>query len=304
MKKTTNYISGLDIQREYISIAQYSPDEKAVFNVAIQPISSGDTLELWECAGKGLKELNVKFKFSSRDIVCSLPTEYAIVKWIDVENEEPDLKGFLEWELSQQIIGSIDEYSFDFQECSSKPGNNAKEYLVVAYRNEHVQKIASFIKELKLIPQIVDLDVFAIVNTFEANYPERISEPTILIHGEGEKTKIIFTRNGIFIDLECLDYTYGTITPEIYAQKLNQEIGRILSKNQVAVTQENLNVFFTGALFSQAEYTESVSAEIGRGNLLNPFRKIGCRVGVENEQLMAYASQLAVAVGLAIRGVQ
>ncbi len=301
MKTTKKYLSGLDIQSDYMSIAQYSAQENAVLSVAIQPFSIDKRADSWECAEQELKKLKNKFRFYSPQVACSLPSEHAIIKHIQIETEETEVDELIKWELAQQMIGPIDEYSFDFQECIKEDGN-LKNYLTVAFRNTLVDRFVMLLKGMKLYPQIIDLDAFAIINTFEVNYRERIYTPAVIVHGESEKTKMILTRNGDYIDMDCFSYTYESLSAETYSMKLQSEINRLLAFNPKIDCQSRISLYFTGSLFSQMDFRDAVSSKMGNGELLYPFRKIGCRIAIDSDQLMTYAPQLAVAVGLALRG--
>jgi Tfp pilus assembly PilM family ATPase len=301
MKTTRKYLSGLDIQSDYMSIAQYSPQQNAVLSVAIQPFSVNKGGDCWECAEQELKKLKNRFKFYSPEVACSLPSEQAIIKHIQLDSEEARVDELIEWELAQQIIGSIDEYSIDFQECSSEEGN-LKNYLTVAFRNVLVERFMTLLKGMKLHPQVIDLDAFAIINTFEANYRERIYTPAVIVHGESEKTKIILTRNGDFVDMDCFSYAYENLNAESYSMQLQSEINRLLALNQRIDVQPRVSLYFTGSLFSQVEFRDAIFEKMGNGELLYPFRKVDCRIAIDSDQLMTYAPQLAVAVGLALRG--
>lgn len=302
MKASRKYLSGLDIQSDYMSIAQYSPQENAVLSVAIQPFTADNGGDSWECAGQELKKLKNKFKFYSPEVACSLPTEYAIIKHIQLESEETEVNELIEWELAQQIIGSIDEYSFDFQECVAEGNGAYKNYLTVAFRHSLVERFSTLLKANKLHPQVIDLDAFAIINTFEANYRERIYTPAVIVHGESEKTKMILTRNGNYIDMECFNYTYESLNADSYSLQLQSEINRFLALNHRIDVQPRVSLYFTGSLFTQMEFRDAVCAKMGSGELLYPFRKVGCRIAIDSDQLMTYAPQLSVAVGLALRG--
>ncbi|NLD98819.1 MAG: pilus assembly protein PilM [Fibrobacter sp.] len=301
MKTAPRFISGIDIQSDYISIAQYSPDENAVLSVAIQPVT-GTAKGLWENAGHEFKRLKQAFKFHSPDVVCSVPMEYAILKHIEAETAVADPEELIEWELSQQIIGSIEEYSYDYQECSLKNSENCKDFLAVAYRNETIRNLTAMLKGYKLNPGIVDLDVFALINVFEINYPEYKSVPSIIIHGEADKTKIIFTLEGMYLDGGCIEHSKSIETPMQYSGIVNTEINRILSFNNAFTGQPGIGLFFTGSLLSQQDFADAVAAIYGCGQLLSPFRKIECRVGGQGDKMREHASKLAVAVGLALRG--
>lgn len=301
MKTKLKSISGLDIQRDYISIAQYSPEENAVLLIAIQPVDQENkSSEIWEKTVEELKSLKGKFKFHNPELVFSVPSEYAVVKRIETDDDEESPEELVEWELKQNIIGSIDEYMLDFQESVIPSENTKREYLAVAYRRESVDRVLNILKNLKFKPLILDLDIFALINVFEVNYGEYLSAPVIIVYGEAEKTKLILSLNGVFIDFLCFEYNGDSIDPVSYTKKVFTEISKILSLNGYEFKSTKL--FLCGSIFGQIEYFDSVVNKTGNGEILNPFRKIACRVGIEDERLKAYIPQLSVSVGLALRG--
>jgi Tfp pilus assembly PilM family ATPase len=301
MKARNNSVSGLDFQKEYLSVAQYSPEENAVALIAIQPVTDENHGDLLDRAACELKELKGKFKFATPDVVCSLPSEYAIIKRVQIDNDEQDAQDAIEWELGQQIIGSLDDYSFDFHESGLPVQEQLREYLVVAYRNEIVQRMASIVRSLKLNPLVIDLDAVALINVFEANYRDRISAPALLVHGESEVTKLILTQNGNLLDYGTFEYDFASLDTRNYPEMLQHHAGCLLS---TATTggESTVGTFLSGSLFAQPQFSDGVIQGLPGSEILYPFRKITCHVGVDEEQLKNYAAQLAVAVGLALRG--
>ncbi|MBN1577141.1 MAG: pilus assembly protein PilM, partial [Chitinispirillaceae bacterium] len=204
------------------------------------------------------------------------------------------------WELGQHIIGSVDEYFFDYEQCG-RSADGLKEYLIVAYRKEHVEHLTALLKRQKLTPGVIDLDLFALINVFDANYPEYGAQPAVLLHAESEKAQLIMTHHGKYIDHESIDYGPGT-DPQTFAERLNAEVERLCSLVTLSGGGTGIPIFAAGGLFVQNGFLETVASVAGNVSLLHPFRKIGCRVGVDNDQLSAYLAQLCVAVGLALRG--
>jgi Tfp pilus assembly PilM family ATPase len=301
MKNNVQFINGLDIQKEYLSIVQYSPQEKAVVLVAIQPMASGDVDTIWSRTSSALLELKSKFKFSSPEIICSVPADFVFVKRLAVDETIVKSQDMLQWELSQHLLGSIEEYVVDFQKDGIfRPQLNG-EYLAVAYRKDNLDHLLSTLKMLKLKPIVVDIDMFAIVNVFEANYKDQLSVPVMLAHAESGKTKILLTQDGQFIDTHIFESESEQTDPEMYAERFANELQGFLQYNTSRLV-DPASLFLTGSLFSDQNFLNAVVLKVGYGELLNPFREIGCRVGTESDQIMAYAAQLSVAVGLALRG--
>ncbi|MFP4162909.1 MAG: type IV pilus biogenesis protein PilM [Chitinispirillaceae bacterium] len=300
MSASTN---GLDIQKNYISIAQYAPLDSSVLQVAIQPLSV-DEFEggFWESVAEELKNIKKIFRFGTSDVVCSLLSEQAVIKTLQVESDELEPQDVLNWELGQHLVGSADEYAFDFQEIASGFGDEYRRYLAAAVRMEAVAKLRKTVKSVKLNPLVIDLDLFALVNAFEANYPERLSETAVLVHGEDDCTRLVLTTNGTFIDYSVFDFNADEQDETFFCEKLRQESDRLVSVNADVLEDGNVTTFFAGSLFSNQQFSSSIVDSISQSELLNPFRKITCSIGVDDEQLKTYSSQLAVSVGLALRG--
>lgn len=300
MKVTQHFISGLDIQKEYLTIAQYAPEKRAVMLVAIQPIPTSTTLSAEKRTTIELGALKNKFKLTNPAINCSLACEHAVIKRVPVDQTEPNIDEALAWELGQQVIGLADDYYFDFQECGLRP-DGLREFLLVAYQREKIDSLTAILKTHRLTPRVVDVDVFALVNLFEVNYPEQFNGRSVLVHAEGEVAKLIVIERGMYLDHELVLYPYGT-DPQVFVGLLHEMVAKTLQYTRCSILAAEVPLFVTGSLFGLEGYFEATKKVLRSAELLNPFRKIGCRVGVDGEQLSAYITQLSVAVGLALRG--
>lgn len=301
MSASTN---GLDIQKNYISIAQFAPEDNAVLQVAIQPLTDEDDEEIgfWGTVAQELKNLKKLFRFNSSNVVCSLSSEQAVIKAIQVENDEEDQQQILNWEFAHHLAGSMDEYACDFQEMASGMQMEYRHYLAAAVRQEAVARLRKTIKSVKLNPFIIDLDLFALVNVFEANYPDRISDASVLVHAENECTRVVLTNSGSFIDYGSFEFSEEAQDETAFCSLLQRETARLLSANTEFVPQGAVCTYLAGSLFANQQFASAVLGKMSQSELLNPFRKITCRVEVDAEQLKTYSSQLAVSVGLALRG--
>ena len=292
---------GLDLQKDYIGMAIYSADEHAASQINIRQISPSSPKDAWASWEEELKIIRSPLKHYATSVICSVPAEYAVVKVCSLDADEKNVGEVVEWELSQQIIGSIDQYSFDYQEIAGG-GGPTKKYLVAGYRKEFVNRMAGVIRKIKLEPRIVDLDIFALINVFEANYKEKITEPSLLVHCERHLTKLVLTRNAGLLDYHCFEHATGFSDPAGYGVSLAAEINRFLSGSQQLAGGERAGIYMTGSYLRQAETRNAVFAEVKGSELLNPFRAITCQLqGIQEDQLLEHSTQLAVAVGLSLR---
>jgi Tfp pilus assembly PilM family ATPase len=302
MASNSNTVSGLDINSLNICYSRCLLDDKAISNICIQPLEV-DAEDYWESVSTGLDELFKEFKIPGEDVVSSLPGEYAIIKKILLDNDENDTNGAIEWELSQQIIGSIDEYVFDYQSIAGAAGKNCKSYLAVCYRESAISRISKLLKKKKLNPLVIDLDIFALINVFEMNYSDRLSLPALIIFSDMSKTKLILTCNGEFIDFEIFDHNDGEQSTEDYLQVLDNSIKKLIACNPELSKSGELQAYVTGSNFYQSDITDIVLEKVKNSEILYPFRTIPCSAGMDEEKLKEFAPQLSVSVGLAMRAI-
>ncbi len=300
MASPRNTISGLDINKSSICYSRCLPEDRMIINVCIQPLEA-DAADYWQAVSDGFDEFLKEFKIPGENVVASLPGEYAIIKKILLESDETDIDDTVEWELSQQIVGAIDEYVYDYQRVESDGGGELQKYLVVGYRNTAVSRLSRLLRTKKLNPIIVDLDVFALINVFEINYHDRISVPTLILFSDEIKTKLILTVKGNFIDIDIVDHTEEMQTPEGYQQTVTALIKKLFSFNPEFAQQESVQTFLSGSFFSQPEYVDQMKSALPKAEVLFPFREISCTAGMDDEKLHEFAPLLSVSVGLALR---
>lgn len=302
MASHSNTISGLDINSTNICYTRCVPKDKVVSNICIQPLEI-DSEDYWESVNAGFDEFLKEIKIPGENIVASLCGENAIIKKIIIDSDETDIDNAIEWELSQQIVGSIDEYVFDYQRINNEPAGYFQNFLVVGYRSSSVTRITKLLRAKKLKPLIIDLDIFALINVYEINYEDRLSSPALIIYSEPSKTKVILTNNGNFIDLNIFDHSDDTQTPEGFIKILNNCIKKAFACNAEFSGADTVRIYLAGSYFYQPEITDSVIENVKNSEILYPFRKISCSAGMDDKKLLEFAPQLAVSVGLAFRDI-
>jgi len=296
-----DYVSGIEISREHISIAQYSPSERTVVNASLvlrpfddEETSADNILSLKTKLKKLLSDMNA----GGQDAYISLPSNLAIVKKLTIDKSDDNVRQAIEWELSQQIIGSMDEYVFDYEALAGSSDGLAQ-YIAVAYKNKTLQEYVALVKSARQRPCVVDIDSFALVNVFEANYPEATSSPAVIVHGSDDSTNVILTQNRTFIDCESVDHRAYKSSGASYAAFIRDLIAQnFVSLGDAAVSCQ---VFVTGALFSHLDFTETVLSGLGQAQVLDPFAKISSSFKIPEKDMQKCIPHLAVCVGLALR---
>ena len=293
---TTNTTTGLYINSSYLALARADVDEGNILNISIQPLDT-DIEDLWERIGVGLDTLFEGLSLKKENISLALPGEFAVVKTLSIDNDDEDVEETIKWELSQQIVESLDEYAFDYQTLPNESSDSVTDYFITAYRQSAVSKLADFIKDRKQNPVVVELDIFALVNVYEMNYPDTKNEPAIIIFSESDFTKLILTQNGKFIDLETIQQTPETNMND----EISDGVTRLLKLNKSKLSSTVISVFLTGDNFSEAVFLDSIKSSYPEAKILYPFEKLTNVSGISEENLQSYAPRLGVSVGLAMR---
>lgn len=300
MKPDTTSCCGLDLQKNYFSIIQYSAPERAVTLLSIQQFSDSNNADEWKTWKNELKKCRGRLRFFSPAVVCGMPSEYAVVKLIPIDPDEERAGEAVEWELGQHIGGTLDEYVCDFQEPEGGQDPAGRKVLAVAYRRELVNRMADIVRNVKMQPKVVDLDIFGMVNVFSANYSERTDSASLIVHSESEMTKLVLTRGGGFVNYHCFEHKSGSVDPAGYASLLSEEIDRFLAA--IKEKDSGPGIFITGSYFQQEISREAFFEKVPGAEILDPFRAIKCQVKIDEHQFRKFSTQLAVAVGLALRG--
>lgn len=303
MASQSNVISGIDIESTYICYAQCLTEDRVIANVTVQPIED-DSGSYWDDVDASLNKFIPDLKIQGEQVVLSLPGEYAIIKKVFVENDETDIKEVIEWELGQQIIGTLEDmYVYDYEPLKHEVDEETTPYLVVGYKETAIQQTNKLLRSKKLNPVIIDLDIFALINVFEANYGEKVLEPAVIIFADTKKTKLILTTKGSFIDVEVFEHANEDQTFEEYNIVLIENLKKFLSYNTDIVGSGEIQSYMTGASFMQQEMVDIVTGSLSGSEILNPFKEISCS-GVDNEKLKKFLPMLSVSVGLALRNIE
>lgn len=77
-----------------------------------------------------------------------------------------ELKGAIRFEAESHIPFSIDECQLDFHILGQKP-DRTMDVLLVAAKKDFIQQRLKLLGELNVVPEIIDVDIFCLINAFE-----------------------------------------------------------------------------------------------------------------------------------------
>jgi len=285
-----------------------------------------------------LKGLVSQLKLKGKSVVTSLSGASVIVKKILLEQTpKKELDDAILWEAEQYVPFDINQVAFDYQVMNKNGPEGKMEIMLVACKKPIIDSYRAVLKDAGLNSRIIDIDVFALQNSYESNYPT--DQPVALVDFGASSLKLTICANGQPIFTRDSAVGGRVLTAEIQKHlNLNYQEAELLKidgNTQSQVPQEVADLMHVMSENFAAEVKRSIDF-YGASNTGSPISKVllaggSCRlpslpkmiedaIGVSVELLNPFAnvsydakiftpdyinaisSIAAVPVGLALRG--
>ncbi len=219
-KKITSV--GLDIGSRSIKAAEITETKQGlslkrfgIVDIAHGAIEEG-TINDPETVAESIKQLFKSYNIKENNVAVSIGGYSVIVKKITVQTmDEEKLQETIHFEAEQYIPFDISDVNLDFQilgESESNPGQ--MNVFLVAAKKEMVNDYINLVNLAGLNPCIVDVEAFALQNTFEANYDMQ-SENTALIDIGASKTSLNILKGNSSLFMRDVSLGCGQINQKI-----------------------------------------------------------------------------------------
>jgi type IV pilus assembly protein PilM len=171
-------VVGLDIGSHAIKVCQLKGGVKGYTIVTLgstvlpEGAVEDGTINDAETVGKAISELLKNLKIKNKKVGFSISGYSVIVKKVNLAAmEEAQLEEHIMAEAEQYIPFDIEDVYLDFQDLkTSSKGNDRTDVMLVAAKKEIVDDYLDMLQGLGLQPVIVDVDGFALENSYEHNY--------------------------------------------------------------------------------------------------------------------------------------
>jgi len=337
---------GIDIGSSSIKLIQLKEIKGGyqLQNLGIWPLSPEtivdntlmDTSAVVESIRNLVKSLNVKVK----DAASSVSGNSVIIRKISLPAMLPEeLEEQIHWEAEQYIPFDINDVNIDYQLLDSDEDDPSKmNLLLVASKKDIINDYLSVFNETGLRLLIVDVDSFALQNSFELNYDVEPDEVNALINIGASIMNLNVVKGGVSLFTRDVQMGGNLFTEEIQRQfalsgdeaerlkvggdvsnperiadvlaKINDtlsvEIRRSLDFYNANATEGKISkVYLSGGASKTAQLAETVAQKLSLPvELLNPFNKIKwSEKEFDSEYLQEIAPLMTVATGLASRRV-
>jgi len=137
---------------------------------------------------------------SIREIVFSMGGHGIISDKITFKIEDDDnAEELILWEASQRSPFDVDDITLDYKILRRFPNTRETEVLLVAAKNQVLQSYLDLIYDAALVPVIVDVDAFAVTNSYALECAGLPDMGTIALLNVGHSTtSITFIKDGIY----------------------------------------------------------------------------------------------------------
>ena len=188
--------------------------------------------------GEVIKRVVGQLGLKSKRVVTAVSGRSVIVRQVDTPKlQDAELKQHITYEADKYIPFGTEEVIIDCQPMPGKPGStdNTQQVMLVAVRKGFVQEHLSSLRAAGLMPEVIDVDVFALANAYELlgppMPPENERKATAIIDIGATKTNIaimladrlLFTREIYLAGNEISDAIARTLNyqpDEVDAMKL------------------------------------------------------------------------------------
>ena len=229
----------VDINSTSVAVARISfiKNQHELMNLSVTPLSKGtvvdEAIEKPDEVVNALKRLVEKEKLKYKHAIVSVPGNSAVIRKIqmpkmsheklyekildEIEDHIPFEKNNVKIDfkvISSNQNGNIDQEYVDWKNKfnNDKPigsnidphiaQNEKQEVLITAIPKDYVEDRLDILAEVGLEPVIVDLDIFALINTLSFTKGFSLKDPVALIYLNEPQTHINIIENGLpaFID--------------------------------------------------------------------------------------------------------
>jgi type IV pilus assembly protein PilM len=343
--RRTKSLVGLDIGSSSVKAIELKPVGKGfrvsaigVETVPPDSIVDGAIIDGGAVAD-AVRRLFANKKFKAKDVVASLSGNSVIVKKISLPSmTEAELSESIYWEAEQYIPFDIQDVNLDYEILDAGTDQGSMEVLLVAAKKDKIADYTNVIAQAGKSPVVVDVDVFALQNAFEANYGFDSNSVVAILNAGASAINInilagsqsVFTRDvsmGGNAFTEAVQKELNLPYESAEQLKKGQDVDgatyedaravlRAMTDNVLLEVEKTFDFFkatassdridrimLSGGASRVEGFAESLRERFGTEvEQFDPFRQVACdakKVGIDNVD--EFGAVAAVAMGLALR---
>ncbi len=337
-------VVGVDIGSHAVKVCQLKRTDKGYFVIALGsallPEGAVDdgTLNDSEAVGTVIADLFKNLKIKEKKVGFSISGYSVIVKKVNLAvMDDKKLEEHIMLEAEQYIPFDINDVYLDYQDLKTNSEDSDRtDVMLVAAKKEIVDEYLDMLRSLNLQPVIVDVDGFALENTYETNFEK--TDNVALVDIGASKMNINILSGGVSVVARDIVVGSRQLTEQVQgafdmdfddaealklghipAEEKQEEMEQIFSttctqwvleiKKAIDLYHSNhpedplTRLVLSGGGSKVIGLTEFLESETSLPvELFNPFENMGFnKKKIDKEYLERIGPEMAIATGIAIR---
>lgn len=322
-------VAGFDIGNYNIKLVEFEHKKAQILltRCAVSRIVSGDIKS-------ALKDIISRTKFSLKRVNVSLSGPSVIMRYIEMPSmKEEELKSAIKFEAEKYIPFNLNESIIDCAMLDKTAGGSQRVLLVAAKKGE-VAMLLELFKELGLGIDVIDVDSFALLNSFQRiggddaknntcaliNMGAKFSNMNIITQGNDYFTRDILwggnditerIKDSMGADAEEAERlkrnlaekdneVFNLMTPVL--EKLTSQIRMSFDYFESQFGRNVRKIYISGGTSYLFNIVDFLKENLGVDTIIwNPFEGIAVEKSVAEKDVIETPSLFSVAVGLALR---
>ena len=344
MAKGANLI-GLDIGSSSVKLVELKEKKERLIlhrlgrvHLAPETIVEGTIIDSYDLIN-AIKHLITAFHIKNRKVAISVSGTPVIVKRLTLAYmTDKELAETIEWEVEKYLPFDLSEVNIDYHIIRSDEDKNQLEVLIGAVKKETLEEYLSVVSETGLKVRVVDVDAFAIENTYLFSSDHHEAQTVILANigaslmnlnivssgetmftrdialGGGNFTKEIQKQTGVTFEEAERFKTGGRLEPEheviitnvleTAKESLSNEILKSINfYNSTFEGNEVREIVLSGGVALMDGLAEYIQKSLNiPTSIMNPFENVDINEKTVDINLMELSAPIfTVAFGLALR---
>ncbi len=323
--------AGLDIGSSGVRVVELGDKAGAMelMKFGVEPADAGDR----EGLISSIKKVVASTPISTKRVNISISGQEVIVRYINLPKmTEAELEGAIKFEAEKYIPFDIADVILDCQILGEVEGRMMR-VLLVAAKSDLITERIKIVEEAGLEPASVDVDSFAVINSFQMNNPDQISGTIALLNIGARLTNINILTDGQPCLTRDIQLAGDDITDAISerlgidfpaAEELKRKEG-MRSEELAEIVSPVIESFLSEVRLSFDYYESQLEKGIDKiclsggaaglyglaeflneglrmdVNVWDPTKSLEVGPDIDREKLAGAGSGLAVCIGLALR---
>jgi len=224
-KQKTKVSVGLDIGNFSSKLVQleHTPQGHRLLSYCIHqfPLNTfvGGQIRNKEAVIAGIKHLVQRCDPNIKEVIVSIAGRGVITDKISLQHRKGvKTSQLVRFEAEQRCPFDVEDVTLDYKVVKFDEKSERMDVILVAAKNESLYDLLSVVLEAELKPIVVDVDAFALYNTWEVNYPQEEKETLVLVNIGAEVTNVVFVHQGVYFGTRDLSVAGNSFVKTVKRQ--------------------------------------------------------------------------------------